>query len=795
MHLRLVLLCLGAVVVVGCNPNPNSPEELPPGVGLGASCETDRCRAGLACTEARTCEGHGVTPDGQECILGVECGSGYCAPNGRRGVCAPGGTKLTSEACEGDGDCAPPLRCGFDGVTLSPRCLTQGRKDLGAECTIATECAQGLMCVTGKCGISPFTSMTAPHGQPPALPRSGTQAWAGATCATPKTSAEKALFVLPRESDDEATRSDFYRLPYPSDAARDANGRIDFTRHPKDPAPVFGFDLLGRYLDLLGNEPFSAAPTVLLRFDGPVEFTSIDVRSANPNIRLVKLETGEGYAHGLNVHLNTSRNRYICENWLAVRPYVGESLSEGTWAVVALKGLKGTNGVEVAASDDFIAMMRDTTPPDAVQDAAWPKFAKLRTWATEQNLTRDQVINAAVFTVGNPRRMVDSLAAAVAAQPTPAASTWVKCGGNTPSPCPDVSGSRACGTTAGVDEWHALISLPVFQKGEAPYLSPAQGGDLSTSVVRTEQVCASLMIPSGAAPAGGWKVVLYAHGTGGNFRDQPSTAATVAMFGFDQVGHGPRRGVNGQTRSPDDVVFNFANPLSARGTMAQGAADLLSMTKYVKNLNAPELPALDTSRVVFWGHSQGATEGALFLARDVAIDGAVLSGASANLTEALTSKKAPVDLTSVLWSALGEGAPASVTVNHPVLGLMQQWSDVVDPLHFAAADVSSTTYARHVFQVWGRDDLFTAKNVQTAFAMGARLRLVGPTVDEFPLTAVDSVTGNITLPRLTTAALRQYAPDGYDGHFVAFRNETAKRDVSRFITSVLNGNVPVVPEP
>ena len=79
--------------------------------------------------------------------------------------------------------------------------------------------------------------------------------------------------------------------------------------------------------------------------------------------------------------------------------------------------------------------------------------------------------------------------------------------------------------------------------------------------------------------------------------------------------------------------------------------------------------------------------------------------------------------------------------------------------------------------------------------MGARLRLVGPTVDDFPLTAVTSVTANVTVPRVATAALRQYSPDGYDGHFVAFRNETAKRDVSKFISTVLSGGVPVVPEP
>ncbi len=784
-------MCLGAVAA-GCNNEQSvSPLEPPPGVGLGASCESEKCRAGLACTDAKICEGHGVTPDGQQCILGVECGSGYCAPNGNRGKCAPTGTLTAGATCEGDGDCAAPLRCGFDGVSLFPRCLTAGRKDIGAVCTLASECAQGLMCVNGACGISPFTSTTAPRGQPPALPKIPNQSWAGASCETPKTSAERALFALPREADAAALREDFYRLPWPNDARRGADGRVDFSRHPRDPAPLVGFDLLARYLEVLAPEPFSNTPTVLLRFDGAVDFTSIDVRSATPNVRLVKLEVGQGYARGLNIHLNGSRNRYICENWLAVRPYDGDSLSPGTWAVVVLRGIKGASGGEVQPSDDFIAMMRETTSPDATQAAAWPKFAKLRAWATSEGIAASDVLSAAVFTVEDPQRLMKQLAATIAASPTPTASTWVKCGSGTASPCSDVTGVRACGASnANFEEWHALVEMPVYQRGTAPYLTPAQGGDVDVSApTRREQVCASLTVPTGAAPAAGWPVVLYAHGTGGNFRghavDGASAMLSAAVLGFDQVGHGPRRGPAGQNVSPDDIVFNFGNPASARGTMAQGAADLHSMTKYLESLatNAPaELPALDVSRLVFWGHSQGATEGALFLAQDSAIDGTVLSGASATLVHALTSKKAPVDIAGTLWAGLGESTPLAVTVNHPVLGLLQSWSDVVDPLHFAA----QSTTSRHVFQVWGKDDTFTARPVQSAFALAARLRFVGPAVDDFIQTPTASASGNV---------VRQYAPAGYDGHFVAFQNATARRDVSNFIARVLRGEVPTVPEP
>ena len=117
--------------------------------------------------------------------------------------------------------------------------------------------------------------------------------------------------MLPRASDEESVRQDFYRLPFPNDALRDPSGRIDFSRHPKDPAPVFGFDVLGRYLDVLASEPFSNAPSILFRFDGPLDFSSINLNGATPNLRLVKLETGQTFPHGLSVMLNGGGAVYV----------------------------------------------------------------------------------------------------------------------------------------------------------------------------------------------------------------------------------------------------------------------------------------------------------------------------------------------------------------------------------------------------------------------------------------------------------------------------------------------------
>lgn len=814
-----------SVVLFACNPS-NPPQGLPPGPGLGGSCaENGRCRAGFTCNTAQLCEGARSSEDGAACTLGVECVSGSCSPNGARGACSAAGTGALGTSCQGDSDCAATLKCGFNGETLFPRCLPAGTKDISAACSVGLDCAQGLLCVSGSCATVSLTSAMTPHGYPPVLPQTPGTGWKGAACTASKPSGETALWVLPRDIDEPGVREDFYRLPFPNDALRDANGRIDFTRHPKDPAPMFGFDLLGRYLEALAPEPFSNAPTIIFRFDGPIDFGSIALNGASPNVRLVKFETGQMYPHGLSLQLNGAGNRYTCHNWLGIRPFNGESLSPGTWGVVLLKGLKGNGaaGVALQPSPDFTAMLSATIPTDARQALAWPGYAPLRAYLTAQNIPVSEVINATVFTVGDAQRLMKRLATRIAAAPAPAADTWVKCGGSTPSPCPDATGPRACGSSnASFEEWHALVNLPIYQTGTAPYLTPSQGGaiDPSTTPVRTEKVCATLTTPLGTPPAGGWPVVLYAHGTGGNFRSHAADGAAaalsnitlpsvtgavkIAVLGFDQVGHGPRRGPGGQTTSPDDIVFNLGNPASGRGTMAQGAADLHSVTRYLKSLAATpalELPALDVSRLVYWGHSQGATEGALFLAQDRNIEGTVLSGASACLVNSLTSKKAPIDIAGGLWAVLGEASPQAVNPYHPVLGLFQAWTDPVDPLHFAAnasvmpLDGALPAYARHVFQIWGKDDLFTAQPVQSAFAAGARLGFVGPKVDAFEASPLTSVSGNVTMPRVVTAAMRQYVPMGYDGHFVVFSNVTATTDASRFIGRVLRGEVPTVPEP
>lgn len=820
---RLAPVALAALALACSTTNPPSPNQ-PKGGGLGEACSTAApCRQGLACAAGtQVCVGAATAAVGARCTIGAECQSGSCGPNGARGACVASGAGAQGTGCAGDADCAAGLRCTFDGETLFARCLPSGTADVGAACTKDPDCAQALYCRSGQCVSQPLEASAAPKGFPPYYP-SSSPGWAGADCPPLGTGAPTAMWSVPRPSDGPSLANDFYRLPYPNDAHRDAQGRIDFSRHPKDPSPPFGFDLLGRYLEKLATEPFSNSPSVVFRFDAALDFASLSGGGPQGRARYVDLTPGDRQdrALGLFYFLSGSRNRYVCGPWLSVRPPSGSPLAEGTYAVYLLQGLTDANGLEAKPSADLQAVLADAMPADAALQRAWSLYAPLRAHLARKGVPASQVLTASLFSVGDPQRLMRPLAQAVAQAPMPTAEAWVKCGSG-PSPCtaggPDGGLERACGTAATFDEWHTRLTLPIFQEGTAPHLTPEMGGGISASTtpVRTEQVCAALTVPKGQSPDGGWPVVLYAHGTGGSYRSHADDGAGqslalaalpnvfgpqgIATLGFDQVGHGPRRGGRPEV-SPDDVVYNFANPASARGTSAQGAADLHAVRRWLATQTGTGEVPLDGNRVALWGHSQGATAGTLFLAGDRTVNGALLSGASASLVDSLTSKQSPKDIAGGLWLAVSESSPAAVSEFHPVLGLLQSWSDVVDPLHFARPAVVTPAagadpgFARHLFQVWGKGDTFTAQPVQLAFARAGGLRFVGPKVDEANLTEEQSASGNLTQPRTVTAAMRQYAPQGYDGHFVVYRHETARRDATRFLQRVLRGEVPTIPEP
>ena len=141
--------------------------------------------------------------------------------------------------------------------------------------------------------------------------------------------------------------------------------------------------------------------------------------------------------------------------------------------------------------------------------------------------------------------------------------------------------------------------------------------------------------------------------------------------------------------------------------------------------------------------------------------------------------------------------------NHPVVALLQNDFNLVDPLNYAQTLVQTPAAAanqKHVFQPYGQGDTYAPPVTEQTFAIAAQLGQVTPpagvTADGFSATPFlpPPAGGNVTVGGVTlTAVFRQYAPSSsYDGHFVSYDNASAEADVDAFVAQCVSGAVPKI---
>jgi predicted esterase len=760
-------------------------------------------------------------------VIGAECEDGQCIDR----ICNAAGPGPEGAACESDAQCAAGLRCSIVGLGLV--CAPEGSGDFGAECATSSDCFGGLVCLGGACA-------SAPGGGGPVFG----EAWSGVECEEPVETGVKAYFEVPGAAG--ADEGDFFRLPFPTDVRRSGN-KLDLSGFPTPGDKLLGVDPVQLYVDAISDNDsgWGTYPTVIFRFSGPFLFGTF----ARDAVQFIDVtEPAEGRNVGWQRFYTDGRSNYVCDNFVAVQPPTGSPLEPGhTYAVYivgeaggvtllergeqhddpaddcTIDGAEGTAvcDVPVGRSENMAAVLADAAPTDPALKAAHGAFAPLRAYLAAKNLPSDNVLTASVFTVGDVRAPMTDLAEAVAAGDVPVASDWIKCGGAAVSPCVQAEGDRACADdVAGYDEYHALLALPVYQQGTAPYLTPEDGGGIDTNKPHTEEICMSITVPEGTPPAAGWPTVVFAHGTGGSFRShvRPEVAGVLAeatpkfaVIGIDQVEHGPRRGDS--TQSPNNLFFNFLNPAATRGNPLQGAADQLSVARFAKALNVDGATTggsaikVDPTKLYFFGHSQGATEGSVMLPFGDDYQAAVLSGNGASLRDALRTKTKPENVAAALPIVLQDptmldpGLGAGVTANHPVLSLLQQWIDPADPLNFAGvigAPLQGHT-GKHVFQTFGVDDSYSPPLTMATFALAAGLKQVEahesaePLFDTFDDQLVPAPVGYRAPGSGMTLGMRQYgAPQGSDGHFVVFDTQAANDDMVLFLTGATGVTPPVI---
>lgn len=782
----LALVFTGAFAALGgCSPIRDNPAR----AGLRDDpCEADlACGSALVCAHDGTCQevgDPGTAESGEACGEDADCRFGLlCSGDGQ---CGDVGLSPEGEGCQSPGACEAGLVCSAEGRCASPG--SAGTTAEGGDCADDGDCALGLICGAEAACI--------------AAPR-----WSGVDCeGSALPGPPRVLFDVPRGDFPE----EFYRLPFPNDV-RLRPASVDLTGFPgADVQPEPG-ELLGRYLAALRGEPavFSPHSAAIFRFSVPVEFDTLDFGGEQPNFLFVDItpdSDSRGRAPRSRFYATAGRARYICPNWLGIRPSEGTPLTYGhTYAVVFRRGLTDQNGRPLEASDDLAAVLGDVPPEHPALRAGWTRYALLRAWLTEAEIPAEDVIGASVFTVGDPRPRLARVREAVHTAPRPQVEAAVVCRDGVDSPC---AGRQCPGAGGGVVEVHARLSLPGFLQGLPPYRE--WGGDAVYQdglprVQRAEAACAVLTVPAGAAPAEGWPVAIFAHDLGGEARTAVETglaarlaAAGWATLGYDGVLHGQRYGdglpdLDAVTAALDDPF----RPGLMRDQAVQGTADLYALVRLLTGgVTLPDgAGALSQSRLAFIGHGRGGAFGVPFAAYEPNIEAVVLAGVGGDLVDWLQRRTAPRNIAAELLLALAE---REFNGMHPALHLMQSWLDPRDPVHYGVLLrrlPEGVETGKHLFFLYGLDDPITPPATMNHLAIALRIPQIGPVLEE--LTAVQPVMdgegtplpearGNVRVAGERTHALKQYAPTAdSDGHRVLFDHPEAQRDVERFFRDLL----------
>ena len=679
--------------------------------------------------------------------------------------------------------------------------MREGRAsaESGADCAASSDCLAGFVCGATKTCLPPA------EAYPP---------FQGVPCENE--GPFRVYFEVPRPG---MPPKDFFRLPFPNDT-RVTAGTLDMTDFPKPGPTPLGIDLVQLYVDawVADFDGFSSIGVTTFRYSGDIDPNT----STGDNVWIVDLTPGAVQVqYARNWLFVSDRTKYSCEHRLTVRNTTDAPLlPKHTYGVILSTALKSTVGEVPVVDPDMAALLAGTAPADTTLMHAWQTYQPLRDWlATPGNdgfgkpIVAPTPAAAAVFTVQDAPGHVQRLADSVATQPAPVLKDLTLCDTGVKSPCDDGTPARACpAADPAFAEIHGRFSVPIYQKGTEPYDTPDDGGGIVEVngvpvVQRTEDVCFALTLPKGkAAPAGGWPLMVYPHGTGGSMRSgvddgiSPVMAAGAtpsAAFGWDAVEHGARKGTS--TKTSNDLVFNPLNPRAARDNFLQGAVDVLQALRVagvaVAAAASPTKAAIafDATKTTFFGHSQGSASGALAVAVSDAAPAAIFSGHGSFLTHSLLDKTNPVDIAAGMTYLLAEPLDA----DHPVLTLFQSYFDRSDPLNYNPLIIRrppGKLASKHVWMSYGSADTYTPRSTLEASVASLRLPRGAAETGGPPPSTNRPVSLNVLGGdgKMRTAGVFGYNPDGYDGHFVATKNPMAIADWSAFIESYLATGTPAV---
>ncbi|APR81642.1 Putative extracellular enzyme of alpha/beta hydrolase superfamily protein [Minicystis rosea] len=653
-------------------------------------------------------------------------------------------------------------------------------------------------------------------------------------CSKERTSSTTAIYALPT-SLDALSQETFFDHPWPSDL-RLENGspRFDGYYNPR------GFAILDTYVGSVKGvlDGFSPAASGFVRFTGPIDPESLpktprDTLDTAASVQLIDIDP-KSPEHGqrklISLRWQEAEGVYYRANTLSFMPTIGFPLRPHTrYAFVVTDALQAKSGGAIAQQAD-LGKVVGASDFDGATRAAHTTLAPMVQEIEKAGVGKANIVHLAVFTTDDPTEELTKVRDAV--------TTLV------PAPTAESEKWKQVSHDFYGDEYQGRYGpSPNFQAGTLPFAKDGDGGAFvfqngKPVLQDTFDLRFSILVPSASQcpmPQNGYPIVLYAHGTGGNWRSYLNDSTgrrlaehCIATMGVDQIFHGDRPGApsDGNENTISILFFNFQNPTAARTNGRQSAIDEVQRARLFteSHMTIPASIAqggkevrFDASQLMFFGHSQGGLNGPLFTAVDPSARGAVFSGSGAQIAIALLEKTqpepSPAALVRTLLLGLKEDEGAELDEFHPVMSLAQTIVDAVDPLHYArmqSTEPRSGFAAKSVYMTEGinpdgtGDSYAPPHGIEAhAVAMGLPLQLPDQrAIAELAFGGVQPLTipagglaGNLASGKASGVLAQWAVPPGTDGHFVIFDVPQAQQQAMRFLQNLTKDPNGLVPPP
>jgi enamine deaminase RidA (YjgF/YER057c/UK114 family) len=637
-----------------------------------------------------------------------------------------------------------------------------------------------------------------------------------------------SLFLVPSSLDDLAAEA-WFDHPWPSDFRRDPDGAVHITGYYNPRSVV----LIKTYLTAMAKaiDGFSPVAAGYLRFTGPIEPATLpanpsEATSSDASVQLIDVDEASperGQRKRVTLHWRLEEGAWWRPYTLAFMPTMGFPLRPSTrYALVVTNDVTASDSSRIGVAPELRQVLGIDAAAGATQGLR-DRWAPAVTALEQAGVDRARIVHLTVFTTSDPTKEAMLFADhARSRQPAPTVDdAW-----------------ELKEQTTEYDVYEGSFGpSPDYQRGEPPFEYVGGGFEVDAQgvpvVQREFHARFALAVPKASScpmPADGYPVVMYAHGTGGDYRSvlgatgKSLALRCMAAMGVDQIMH-PGRLPEGKW-VPELLFFNVQNPDAMRTNIRQSAIDEVVRARLIRE-SGIDVPAsvsatgaairMARSPVVFFGHSQGGLNGPLFLAVDDGARGGVLSGSGSMTTITLMEKTKPdpniAVLTKTLLLALSPEEYPELNRLHPGLSLVQTMGDPVDPIHYVPMMVQRPRPGfapKSIYQTEGVNPDFTGDNYTPPYAIEVQAIATGlpwmkPVIHTVPeasyagVPAVgipsDGLSGNLPGGKASGVLAQWPASEASDGHFVVSQIPAARDQAAQFCRNLFDDPVGRIPAP